>query len=192
MEIPYAGRAIINDTFDGLEIIIPSKKNWFLIVFLGFWLVGWTLGETAALAAITGFLGELGPQRSFVLLWLIFWTIAGFFTLSAFLWNLLGKEIITAIQGQLTIAKKGALFYRTKMYNLNEAQNFRIQQDNYSGKYQRRRKNGFWFGGIIAFDYGMKTVRFGLGIDEAEAKFILSKLFNKRILTEMHVEKPVN
>jgi hypothetical protein len=34
MEKPYNGRAIINEGSYGLVITIPSKKNWFLIIFL--------------------------------------------------------------------------------------------------------------------------------------------------------------
>jgi hypothetical protein len=31
-------------------------------------------------------------------------------------------------------------------------------------------------GGLIAFDYGAQTFRFGAGVDEAEAKHILEKI----------------
>jgi len=39
----------------------------------------------------------------------------------------------------------------------------------------------FWgyVNGPIVFDYGMKTIKFGLGIDEAEAKHILGVLSEK-------------
>ncbi len=40
------------------------------------------------------------------------------------------------------------------------------------------RWNGFLgiSGGQLAFDYGAKTVRFGIGLDEAEAKQILNDI----------------
>lgn len=41
--------------------------------------------------------------------------------------------------------------------------------------------------GTIAFDYGMKTVKFADGIDEAEGKHILNVLKEKRILTEANL-----
>jgi len=49
MEKPYNGRAIINEGSYGLGITIPTKKNWFLIIFLGAWLCGWVSGEISAI-----------------------------------------------------------------------------------------------------------------------------------------------
>jgi len=40
MEKPYKGRAIIEDNITGLRIMIPSRKNWFVILFVGAWLGG--------------------------------------------------------------------------------------------------------------------------------------------------------
>ena len=42
METPYQGRAIINECFDGVEITIPAKRNWFLVIILFF---GWAAGR---------------------------------------------------------------------------------------------------------------------------------------------------
>ncbi len=52
MEKPYPGRAIINSTFNGLEIIIPSKKSWAVTIFLFGWLGGWSMGEYFALSEL--------------------------------------------------------------------------------------------------------------------------------------------
>ncbi|GAB3938349.1 hypothetical protein [Mucilaginibacter myungsuensis] len=35
----------------------------------------------------------------------------------------------------------------------------------------------------IRFDYGMKTIKFGGGLDEAEANHLLQRLKDKKILT---------
>ncbi len=42
---PPSGRCVIKDMGDSLRIIIPSRKNWLMIAFLGFWLVGWAFSE---------------------------------------------------------------------------------------------------------------------------------------------------
>ena len=33
-------------------ISIPSRKNWFIILFVGFWLIGWAIGEISVMFPI--------------------------------------------------------------------------------------------------------------------------------------------
>jgi hypothetical protein len=187
MEQPYKGRAIIQDNFNDIEIIIPTRKNWFVILFIGAWLGGWFLGEVFAIAALTGLLGK-NFAGGFILFWLVAWTVGGFFALRTFLWNLKGKEIINVGQGRLSIDKKGALLFKSKTYDLNEVKNIRVQEDNfgYGGLFSGRRNDlgVFNSGGTIRFDYGLQTVKFAAGLDEAEGKFIIQKLKDRRLLTE--------
>jgi hypothetical protein len=100
----------------------------------------------------------------------------------------MGKEVISFGQGQLTIAKKGTFFYKPRTYDLSEAKNFRAQDNDsgFAGMWSGQRNT---FGtlsttGTIRFDYGLRTIKFANGIDEAEAKSILAKLKDKRLLTE--------
>lgn len=192
MERPYNGQAILNDTFNELEITIPTKKNWFIIIFLGAWLGGWTMGELFAIGALIGLLGgNLGFANFFLLFWLCGWTVGGFFAFKTFLWNLTGKEIITFGQGQLTIAKKGSLLSKPKTYDLNEVKKLRAkEEENLYGAFWGRRNNFSSINsssGTIRFDYGLQTVKFAGGIDEAEAIFILDKLKTKRLITEANL-----
>lgn len=129
------------------------------------------------------FIGEhaAGPAGFFIAFWLIAWTAGGFMAFRFFLWNLAGKEIITIGQGIMTIEKKGALLVKPKTYDLNEVKNIRAQEDssNVIGPFGGYRRNGFikvGDGGTIRFDYGLQTVKFANGIDEAEARFILEKM----------------
>lgn len=187
MERPYKGRAILQDNFTELQITIPAKRNWFIIVFLGAWLGGWLMGELF----VSGFLirGLTGsPAGFFVLFWLIAWTTGGFFAFRFFLWNLTGREVITIGQGMLTIEKRGALLVKPKTYDLSEVKDIRAQEDNsdYSASWGARRNGfgSFYAGGTLRFDYGLQTVKFAGGLDEAEAKYILEKLKERHLLTE--------
>ncbi len=45
MELPYSGRSVISELYNGIEIHIPARKNWFIVVFLSFWLCGWAVGH---------------------------------------------------------------------------------------------------------------------------------------------------
>ena len=160
MEKPYNGRATILDNFTDLQIIIPAKRNWFIILFIGAWLGGWIMGELFALGAVTGLLRG-NPASLFILFWLIAWTVGGFFAFRTFIWNLRGKEIITAGQNMLTIDKKGALLFKPKVYDLNQVKNIRVQEDNLGFGGRRNDFGAFNLGGTIRFDYGLQTVKFG-------------------------------
>lgn len=189
MEKPYKGRATFNESFDAFEVIIPTKKNWFLILFLGVWLGGWAAGETFAIGALTSqILDGEGFDKVFIFLWLCAWTVGGFFAMKTFWWNLIGKEAITFKQGQVTIAKKGSLFSRPKTYDLREVKKIRAKEEEsifgspFGGKTNMSAMNSQ--GGTLRFDYGLQTVKFGIGLSEAEANFILDTLKSKRILLE--------
>ncbi len=185
MEQPYKGRAILQDNFTDLQIIIPAKRHWFITIFLSFWLCGWLLGEIFALKGVVGLLVGT-PVTLFLLVWLIFWSIGGFFAFQTLLWSLIGKEILTIGQGVLTVRKRGALIFKSKTYDLNEVKNIRVQDDNSFKRFTKNHRNDYspFSAGIIRFDYGMKTIKVAGGIDEVEANFIINKLKERRLLTD--------
>ena len=184
MELPYTGRASYDDNFGNVTITIPAKKNWFIILFLGVWLCGWIFGETSAAGTFTK--GNQSGVDLFMIVWLTGWTIGGLFVMRTIIWGLLGKEIITIGQGALTIDKKGAIFYRSKSYDLREAKNFRAVEEPYfyNSFGNRRDSNPFNLdkSGTIKFDYGMQTIKFGDRLDEAEANYLLQKLRDKKLI----------
>ena len=77
MEKLFTGRAITNDTFDSIEIEIPTKKNWFTILFMGVWLGGWSMGEMSAINTLFVSNDGLGSGNYFMMFWLFGWTIGG-------------------------------------------------------------------------------------------------------------------
>jgi len=173
------GRSQVEYTGDKLQIVIPAKKNWFEILFLLAWLGGWAFGEVSALKALS-----VGEQNSapgfFLFFWLIGWTMGGSFTAFIFLWNLTGKELIILSQGLLRIDRKAVGIGTSKQYFLAESKGFRVSTSaNSLGPWSSGQWLGFG-GGRISFDYGMKTIRFADGIDEAEANYLIDqmKLYN--------------
>ena len=79
IEDTFNGRAKINS--DGLRLIIqiPSKKNWFIILFLLVWMGGWYMGEFSSIRELmaTDKLGDEG----FLIFWLLGWTLGGLFAI---------------------------------------------------------------------------------------------------------------
>lgn len=186
METPYSGRAVITEHFDKIEITVPSKKKVFFILFMSFWLCGWFFAEKTVLKEFSK-----DGLSNFTVIWLIAWTVGGGFVIYSLWVMLAGKEFIEAGQGVIAIKNRASLFKAGKVYDLNEIKNIRIEEpeddEDFSFGRRRQLKLDLTNVGTIRFDYGMKTIKFGNGIDEAEAKYILDLLKSKKILTDKNI-----
>ena len=173
---------------DTLEIIIPTTKKWLQITFLSFWLIFWVFGELAVLgifiaSTFQGLSAGLaqaatsGPPALFLLIWLIGWTIGGSFALYAWLWQLAGKEKILVNNEGFIISRQVLKFSRSKEYLHAHITSLRVSPESFN-PFDWSKSMRFWGigGGVLAFDYGAKTFRFGNGIDEAEAKQIFNEI----------------
>lgn len=176
---PYSERHTTDDLFDSLRITISSKKQWFQILFIGFWLVGWASGELFAARVLIDGIG-FGGIDLFIIAWLGMWTIGGGFALYTLLWQLLGRETILVSSSGVTTSRSIlglSLFH--KKYASKYIKDLRVSasiSSNYIYGWSRSSRFYGLGGGLIAFDYGAKTMTFGIGIDEAEAKQILLKI----------------
>ncbi len=171
----YVKPAVARHTTDyfsnQLTITIHSHKQWLQLPFLIFWLMGWTLGETAAINDIAhqGMSGE----GLFLLIWIAAWTVGGALALLTLLWILLGCETI-AVNGRFLIHRRQILGVGlTKQYEIAHIRDLRPALQPLSRSRQWPRWGIY---SVIAFDYGAKTVRIGNSIDEAEAKQIVRTL----------------
>ncbi|GAA3964199.1 hypothetical protein [Mucilaginibacter dorajii] len=190
MEIPYNGRAIVEDNFDSVRIIIPAKRNNATLAFLCVWLCGWFFGEFSVSSTVFTSQHHNAPDL-FMIVWLTGWTLGGFFALKTALWQLAGKEIIEIGKGTLELKKKNDWFSKIQVYDLNGCKSFRVQDDSiYSNQGRFGSLRGFKGDsiGTILFDYGMKTVRFGEAVEEAEGKYLLGILKSKRLLVDKNFE----
>lgn len=167
---PYPDRATLTPTRDGLEVVIPSRKNAFLIVFLLFWLCGWLFGEVLAIRQLLA--GTAGAP-GFLAVWLLGWTAGGGVALVTWLWNVAGRETLRLGPRTLVHFRGVGGLGLTREYDTAQVSGLRV-----SPLYVLRRS--FTFpgvgGGAIAFDYGARTLRVGGGVDEAEAGRIVAAL----------------
>ncbi len=175
VEIPQA-RARITETPTGLHVSIPANRNWFIVLFMGFWMCGWLFGECAVIYTLIRGKTPL-PANLFMLVWLGGWTVGGGFIGYQWLWNMAGKELI--VLGQQTLAIKSDVlgFGRVREFDLTEVRDLRVD----SASSGLAKLNWGWSGqmsgaGTIAFDYGAKTFHFGSGLDESEARQLIARL----------------
>jgi hypothetical protein len=175
MTLPGKGRAEVKQTGGALEITIPARKNPFVIVFLFFWLCGWGFGESMAIKSL--FKGSGNAPAFFLLFWLCGWTVGGFFAMTIWLWSVLGKEIVSVNSSMINIAWTIGSLKRIKSYKMSDIKNFKVlEQPIEPSRGRNLSLPGVGSNGVIAFDYGMKTIYFGGGLDPAEGNSILELL----------------
>ncbi len=180
---PPKGRAKITELGDRVMIEIPMRPKDFvewgkwLFVFLSLtvWLIGWAAGEIFAPRKL-GLLPQperwTPPDSLFLSLFLTGWLIlrtaggilAGGFWLMLLL-MLVMREVIMASPMSLDIVTRP--IGRLRRYRLTEISNLRVEG---SAEEKTLLK------GVIAFDYGAATIRFGYTIDPAEARQIVALL----------------
>jgi hypothetical protein len=179
-------RATITGGPEGLEIVIPARRHFFPLVFLGIWLVGWVMGETAAIRQL--FSERSGDPAAFLLFWLILWTVGGGVAVYLWLWMLVGKERILMGASALRMKHDVLGLGRVRTYELLKIRNLRVAPPP-AGP----RGTGVMVGlpgvagGLIAFEYAGKTVRFGASIDEIEARTIVERMRQRHSFGETSV-----
>ncbi len=173
--VPTA-KASTSDTPDGLVINIPAAKNWFLTLFIGFWMCGWVFGEFFAIQELLSGKMTASGGSVFLVGWLGAWTVAGCAIFSYWMWNVAGHEIISLTPASLSIRRDILGFGRSREYDLPSVKNLRMDRTPKNSSFALNSPSQSIFGGAIAFDYGAKTFRFGGGVDEAEASLLIGLL----------------
>lgn len=158
---PTPLRATIKPRPGGLQITIPAKKNWSVLIFMSLWLCMWTGAE-----ADVGGKAVFGHPSPFELIWLCAWTIGGMWALYGFLWQLIGREEILATPLELSHRYRVLVWFGKRDYAWKSIVDLR-----YSAACAEKP-----YSGNLVFDYGAETHRFGVQVDEAEGKQILEAL----------------
>lgn len=176
------GKALITQNPGGLHISIPSRKTWFLIVGAILWLCGWAFGLKSVLGVLLTHGQGWEEGKLFVAVWLTLWTLGGISIIGMVLWGIFGKEefFISQPNGEVIFKKHIlGLGIRRKLMK-NQIKNFTFNEVPTNSLSLERRWSVWGLGqGKIKFDYGMKTFSMGLGLDDAEANYIIYLLDEK-------------
>lgn len=173
---PSQRKSQLSDTPRGLEVTIPAPRQILVVLFLPIWLVGWLFGEVSVISELASGSAK-GGASAFLLIWLAGWTVGGAFAIGTTLWMYFGKERVLLTTTSLGIRREALGIGRSREYELSQIRNLRVSPESFSmfnpGNGVRVLGLG---GGNIAFDHGAATIRFGAGIDEAEATQIAADL----------------
>ncbi len=159
-------RSSMSDTPNGLQIVIPGPRNLLISLFIAGWLVGWWFGEMHAIEQIRS-----GQAALFIVGWLLAWTVGGAWVVTWLLWTIGGREVLILGTGRLSIRREVFGIGFSREYDLSQVRDLRIAPPR-----ARARGNGDMNQGGLCFDYGAKTIRFGSGVDEAEARQLIQAM----------------
>lgn len=186
MQKPFTARARVEEKKDSILIHIPVRKNWFALLFMPLWFLGWVFGGISILQPLfanglelTQSFPYVKPSQVFLIVWLIGWILTNGFIIYTWLQMALGVEIIEFLPASVSIGEKILVFDRGRSYAQSYITRLKITEVGPSTWFENR----FVFVGgapCLSFDYGSRTIRFGKGIDEAEGIQILN-LISQRL-----------
>ncbi|MEN8241704.1 MAG: hypothetical protein ABFS17_07275, partial [Chloroflexota bacterium] len=185
-------RHTVEKSGSDVRVTLPVKRNLFYILWTGLFIFAWgqmlyaflasfifenpefdlakvTLSETENIAPIIVF-------GIIVLLFILFFLGFGLLAIYSFLWLIIGKEIFEANSSVLKVTRQLYSWKRTREYAAEDVKDLRVTTKQLWFGSTRALQKLLGSNGMIAFDYGAKTIRFGLEIDEAEAKQIILAL----------------
>ena len=167
------------------QLIIPTKKDWMVIFMSGLGFV--------FLAFISFIAGQPLHEKSLYVIASIILLIDA----RVFLWNIIGKEVITIEDGLLTIDRFWILFFTPKSYELKSIKNLRADFDDDSYEQNRwvtrfgmsagRLSMQVKLGGTFLFDYNGLTIKFGDSVDKDNADLILQQLKETKIISSSNL-----
>lgn len=173
-------QAVVSYHGDILQIVIPAKKDGFMIFFLSVWLIIWAVAEVASPLALIGFKDEGAVIMTILILWMIIWTVVGFLTMFALLWNILGREVISVGRKHLSIKNDVLGYGRWRQYESSQIKALRVSKTKDAwGSLDYTMQCWGLFGGMLAFEYQNRTYRFGMGIEASAAREILQRILHR-------------
>jgi len=192
MQGTYIDRVIIKNDFNYCQLIIPTKKDFAATFFSG-------LGSLMFLVGIILFSTNLFSKSlkdTFTMLWLMGAFIGWISLTRVFLWNAIGKEVITIDNDIITIDRFWFFFFKPKIYDLRLVKNLRTDFDDNS--YEESKWNnsilssgklnlGIRLGGTFSFDYNEETIKFGDSVDKDDADWVLEKIKEAKLLSHANL-----
>jgi hypothetical protein len=131
------------------------------------------LGEVFAIREL---IGGKGPSL-FMVTWLTMWTVGGGLAALSWLWMVVGKERLTVKPGLLVHRFELFSLRRTREYDLSQVRNLKVSPESFN-PWNMGAGMKMWGlgGGVVAFDYGARTIRVAASVDEAEGRMIVSRI----------------
>jgi hypothetical protein len=158
----------IDDTPEGLRVVLPARRKWGVMLFCAVWLGGWFLGEEYAIQGLRK--ASEASAIAFLVFWLLGWNLAGVGIASMLLWRLAGREIIGINLTTLSYRWEALGLGRTREFPASQVRQVRVVD--YPSE-----QEGFVADPVtIEFDCGAETFRMDCSLMRAEAEQLIGQL----------------
>jgi hypothetical protein len=176
---PPEPRYTVEDTGDGLRVIIPSKMSGTAVYMESLMLLG--------LIVMPFFVLRSGPFPLsfsgiglFNVIYALVWLYLLACTVLMLLWTFMGVEVLKINHHDLTVRQQLLGLSHTRKYANDLVYHLRVAPI----AYRRGTRQSVWemlglVSGPVAFEYSSKTVRFGAGLKEVEARMLVD-MINQR------------
>ena len=175
-------RVIIKEKYDGIEVIVPSKKDFSKILLLPLWLLGWFIGELFVGAAFVHAVLDMLIHRTgvavepmavmFILLWLTFWTMGGIFIIKTLLTIFFGRQIIRFSPYEISIVNKICWIGKERIFEMTQVRDFQITQQQEPKDDRRHPVKS----DVLFFSYDGEKIEFGRGMQKEEMESLINLL----------------
>lgn len=169
---------------------LPSPRRPVTIGVLSLWLVGWAFGVVFMVQQLL-LPGPFGPDRAFLLGWLLLWIGAGVGVMAYMVWLQAGRERIS-IEGDALVIRRGVLgIWRARRWPLASIRHLRpfgreiLPVIALSLDFSGRGASG------VRFESGGQVVRFARALSEHDARALVDRLRSRGDLGhEPHGSEP--
>lgn len=158
-----AAQPTIAEDADGLRVSVKVERDWWERLFYGFWLFGWTIGEIAVAGVLLS-KKVITADDSFLVVWLVGWTVAGYFVWGRWLWQMWGRRELLVGPTTLTLRSTALGQSRSRVFDLARVRKVRAVAG----------RQG------IAFDYDRKTYKFGGSLDQAAQQALVAAILQRK------------
>lgn len=165
-------RCQIEKTREGDVIRVRTPRPIGVMLFLAFWLAGWTLGGGVAMRTLLNTHFE-----PFVLFWLCGWAVGWIFAARTLAAMMFGSQTLAIVGRDQEVGTHIGPFARRKLYRGTDIRNLMV-----SAAPASARGSFGWAGspatqgGAVQFDYGARTIYVAAGLSEAEGRSIIQHL----------------
>ena len=176
----YIGKRISIKRYENeVSIVIISLKEKVKNILLTIYLALWSL---SGIIVFSQYLVISDPNtKAALLVWMGFWTYFEFKIFRAYMWRKFGVEKIKLRGNKFQYKKDRAGKGKVKSYDYEFIKDLRYIEPKENSFFENI-NNSYWViaGEKLAFDYYGKEIKFGIQLEETDAKALL-KLISKEI-----------
>lgn len=175
----YIGKRIsIMRRENELSIVVISLGDKVKNMYLFSWLFLWTLSGFIVLSQY--FILSDPDSKTAIIVWMGFWAYFEYKIVNAYLWRRSGKEKIKISGNKLFYKRDVSGRGKIKVFETDFIKDLRVIEHKENSFLENLNKS-YWViaGEKLAFDYYGKEIKFGLQLEEADAKSLLKLMKNE-------------